>query len=180
MTALPFPKKPRHWPAVTAHLPREPSSPGLLLLPRSPHRSESARLSDRDSNRVPITGVAPHPSPGRTDSSASPHHSSPPRATLPRRPWIPFPALTCPRRSRDQRLRGRRAAPGRSAAPGTAESKQPQPRDQPAPGTAGRGEPRHHPAAGGLRLPPARSPPRLGSAPLGGDARVVGVPRDAP
>lgn len=69
---------------------------------------------------------------------------------------------------------------GAQQPPGTAESKQPQPRDQPAPGTAGRGEPRHHPAAGGLRLPPARSPPRLGSAPLGGDARVVGVPRDAP
>lgn len=49
--------------------------------------------------------------------------------------------------------------------PRTAESQQPQPRDQPAPGTAGWERPRHHPAAGGLQLPRAPSP--LGATPAG-------------
>lgn len=156
------------------HLPRKPSSSRLLPSPLSPHRSESVCPSDGHSNRAPIIRFLT-PLPRAHTLLSLPRHGSS-SATLTGRPWT---SLRHSLVQDEVEIKGSSAGGlllGAHQPPRTAEHQQPQPGDQPAPGTAGQGQPRHHPAARGLRLPSRSQPPRLDSV---GTLRVA-VTRDTP
>lgn len=144
-------KKPPDRSAVTAHLPREPRG-----WASSPHPAHIRTRSPLAQQQPQGTG---HPSPGRAHTPQLRQPRLPTQCHAPQKHSLVQDEVEIKSSTAGRLLLGAHQRPR------TAESQQPQPRDQPAPGTAGWERPRHHPAAGGLRLPRAPSP--LGATPAG-------------
>lgn len=161
MASLLFPKRPLAWQAVTTPPPlrvKQLRAPPLTAFPPSPHRSPSACPLHRDSNRALIGGFL-KPLPRVRSHLSFPSHISA-IATRTRRTWT---SLWHSLVQDEVQIKGSSAGGlllGSQQPPRTTERQQPQPGDQPPPRTASQGQPRHHPAARGLRLRRARS--RLG------------------